>query len=62
MNRHGVVEVVNSHGVRIGVDDVSVVLSLDGRTMHYLVFDEAMDVRNELNRAIQLACENVKID
>jgi hypothetical protein len=45
------------HGVGIGVDGASVVIGVNGRTEH-VVFDEAMDVLDELDRAIGLATEN----
>lgn len=45
------------HGVGVGVDGASVVIGVNGQTEH-VVFDEAMELRDELERAIGEATEN----
>ena len=54
-----------SHGVTIRVvaGDTSVELYVgDGAERESLIFDEAMDVRDVLDQAIKVACENIAPD
>ncbi len=50
-----------THGVEISVDDgdVSVRVRLIGTDTRSIVFDEAMDVRDALDRAVAVACRNI---